>query len=127
MNDLNKILHVDDDEDILELTRMSLELIGGFEVHQCNNGESAMAEIDGFAPDLLLFDVMMPVIDGPELFARIRKMPGHEKTPVVFMTAKAETVFNEELIAKGAWACITKPFDPVTLPDQLREIWATNA
>ncbi|TMV03812.1 response regulator [Ruegeria sediminis] len=119
MNNCKQIVHVDDDEDILAITRMSLELIGGFEVTQYGSAKEALENLPRVEPDLFLLDVMMPGMDGPELLAEIRKHPGHRSTPVVFMTAKADPAFSETLVNLGALACITKPFDPVALPEQL--------
>eukprot|EP00933_Yihiella_yeosuensis_P072121 TRINITY_DN80428_c0_g1_i1.p2 TRINITY_DN80428_c0_g1~~TRINITY_DN80428_c0_g1_i1.p2 ORF type:complete len:135 (-),score=10.77 TRINITY_DN80428_c0_g1_i1:825-1229(-) len=124
MPELKKILHVDDDEDILALARMSLEIVGGLEVHQCSLAADALEELPQVQPDLLLLDVMMPGTDGPQLLAEIRKMPDYEKTPAVFMTAKAEAALNNSLKKEGVLGVLTKPFDPMQLPDELRRMWA---
>jgi DNA-binding response OmpR family regulator len=60
MTELKTILHVDDDEDILEITRMALQLVDTFELHQCSSGRDALAGHRQVDPDLLLLDVMMP-------------------------------------------------------------------
>jgi CheY-like chemotaxis protein len=64
MTELKTILHVDDDEDILEITRMALQLVDKFELHQCSSGRRAGASLTGMDPDLILLDVMMPGDDG---------------------------------------------------------------
>jgi CheY-like chemotaxis protein len=79
-----------------------------------------------FGPDLILLDVMMPVLDGPTTFQALREIPALSATPVVFMTAKVQTeevAFYREL---GAVDVIPKPFDPMTLADQIREIWTSK-
>ncbi|QBY01791.1 response regulator [Rhodophyticola sp. CCM32] len=125
MSDLNKILHVDDDDDILEIARMALEMVDSFTVHQCNNGPAALNEIAEAAPQLLLLDVMMPGMTGPDLWEQIKAMPDYASVPTIFMTAKAEDSLSQDLLKMGALAVITKPFDPMALGAQIRDAWAT--
>ena len=122
---LERILHVDDDEDIRSVTKLTLELLGGFQVEQFATGWEAIENARALRPQLFLLDVMMPKMSGDEVWQRLIKLPGLEGTPAVFMTAKAEQHFADELIAKGAVAVITKPFDPEKLPDELRYIWSS--
>jgi CheY-like chemotaxis protein len=126
MGELKKILHVDDDGDILEITRLALQVVDTFELHQFPSGAAALAALPDVAPDLLLLDVMMPAMTGPELWERIRQMPGGEGIPAVFVTAKAETEMARDLKARGALDVVTKPFDPMTLGDKLRTAWAMS-
>ncbi len=122
MSDSKQVVHVDDDEDILTITRMSLELVGEFEVTQFSSAQDALDNLTGLQPDLLLLDVMMPDMDGPELLSELRKRPEFRGTPVVFMTAKAESSFQNSQACESALACITKPFDPFALPEQLKSL-----
>lgn len=122
---LRRILHVDDDEDIRSVTKLALELLGGFQVEQFATGQEAIENAHSLSPQLFLLDVMMPKMSGDEVWQRLIELPGLEGTPAVFMTAKAEQHFADELIAKGAVAVITKPFDPEKLTDELRYIWAS--
>ncbi len=62
--ELKRILHVEDDPSIQAVTRLALEMVGGFEVLSCSSGPQALAQVDAFAPDLILLDVMMPGMDG---------------------------------------------------------------
>lgn len=121
---LERILHVDDDEDIRTIVQIALETIGQFELRQCSNGMTAIAEAQVFVPQLLLLDVMMPEMSGQEVRSAIEEIPGMERVKTVYVTAKAEDDFAKELRAQGAVAVITKPFDPMTLADNLRSIWA---
>lgn len=123
MSDINLIFHVDDDEDILDLARMSLEMVGGFTIEQANDPVVALEKVKGLNPTLLLFDVMMPQLTGPELFQEIRKLPGYETLPVMFMTAKAQALQTDELQGEGVLGVVAKPFDPMELPDEIRRIW----
>lgn len=132
MTELKTILHVDDDEDILVIAKMALQLVDTYDIHQFNSGPSALAAIDGVTPQLLLLDVMMPGMTGPELAQQIKSMDGHRDIPIIFMTAKAEDAMSKELIDGGALDVITKPFDPMTLGQQIRSAWenrqpATNS
>ncbi len=124
MTELSKILHVEDEPDIREVARLALETVGGFAVESCDSGADAIAKAPAFRPDLVLLDVMMPGMDGPTTFERLRRVPGLEKTPVIFMTAKAMPQEIERFKEMGALDVITKPFDPMGLADQVRRIWA---
>ena len=123
---LKKILHVDDDGDIQEVARLTLEAIGGFTVETCSSGQDALDRAPGFAPDLILLDVMMPQMDGPTTYARLRAQPAMAKVPVIFMTAKVQSHETQQYLDLGAVGVITKPFDPMALSDQIRSIWATT-
>ena len=82
-----------------------------------------MQNISQFSPDLVLLDVMMPGLDGPATLREIRKLHEFTKTPIVFMTAKAQRHEIEDFLALGAIGVVTKPFDPSTLSDQISNIW----
>jgi CheY-like chemotaxis protein len=114
-----RILHVDDDPDIREIVKFSLGLDPLFEVTSCAGGEEAIAISAGCEPDLILCDVMMPGMDGPAVLKRLRERPGTAKTPVLFMTARAQTEDIEKFKRLGA-GVITKPFDPMKLADIVR-------
>ncbi|MBL4750078.1 MAG: response regulator [Amylibacter sp.] len=115
-----KILHVEDDLDIQEIAKLSLEMIGGFEVLQCASGKQALAEVLDFAPDIFLLDVMMPEMSGDEVLKNLRKLPGLQNTPAIFMTARTQKKEIVDLKFLGAIEVILKPFDPMTLPDQIK-------
>ena len=123
MTELPKILHVEDDLDIQAIALLSLETLGGFMIVQASSGQEALEKAPAFSPDLLLLDVMMPTMDGPELLQELRKLPQFTQTPVIFMTAKAQPEEVQQFMELGAIDVITKPFDPLTLADQIRAIW----
>jgi len=120
---LNKILHVEDEPDIQEVAKMALEAVGGFTVKTCSSGDEALAVAQEFGPDLLLLDVMMPGMDGPTTFQKLRELPGLEHVHGVFMTAKVMETEVQRFMDLGAIGVLPKPFDPMTLSDQLKEIW----
>jgi CheY-like chemotaxis protein len=124
---LNKILYVEDEPHIAELAVMVMEEFGGFDVRHCASGAEAILEYPRFSPELVLLDVMMPEMDGPETLQRIRALPGGLSVPAVFMTAKAQTHEQHAYIALGAVGIIPKPFDPATLCDRLSEMWTAGA
>lgn len=120
---LDRILYVDDDLDIQAIAVMVLESISEFTVEVCSSGAEALAKAVAFHPDMVVLDVMMPVMDGPETLVALKKIPELENTPVVFVTAKAQAQEVAGYLQLGAVAVIAKPFDPMTLSDQLRDIW----
>jgi two-component system OmpR family response regulator len=120
---LQKICYVEDDDDIQRIARLSLERVGKMEVQIIGDPTVALDGIRAFQPDLVLLDWMMPVMDGPTLFKRMRETDGLQDIPVVFITAKASQRELEELRGMGAAGVLSKPFSPKDLPDQLRAIW----
>jgi len=120
---LQRILFVEDDPDIQTVARMALEALGGFSVLACSSGEKALAEVDGFAPDLVLLDVMMPGMDGPTTLVALRQLPAGREVPVVFMTAKVQAQEVARYLELGAEEVIAKPFDPMTLAQRVCAIW----
>jgi len=123
LTELKKILHVDDNASIREITRLSLEVIGQFDVAQCNSGKEALRTALEFNPELILLDAMMPEMSGKETLLELRKLSDFVETPIVFLTAKAQPEEIKGFVATGAIGVITKPFDPTTLSDQIRSIW----
>jgi len=124
--ELNKILYVEDEPDIQAIAQIALEVVGGFTLKICSNGNDAISAITDFAPDLLLLDVMMPGIDGPTTLKEFRKIPEFTETPAIFMTAKVQPDEIDALLAYGAVDVISKPFDPMELANLIREIWKTT-
>ena len=92
-------------------------------MRSCDSGAAGVAAADSFAPQLVLLDVMMPGMDGPQTLTELRKLPVMKDVPVVFMTAKAQTQEVTAYRELGAAGVIIKPFDPMTLSAQIREIW----
>ena len=121
---LERILYVEDEPDIQAVARVALELLGGFQIRVCSQGAEALQEIRAFAPDLVLLDVMMPGMDGPATLQRLRADPETAHIPVIFLTAKVQASEVALYQAMGALNVIAKPFDPMTLADQVRSIWS---
>ncbi len=126
---LKKILTVDDDDDIRMVGAMVLKKKGGFEVISKPSGQQALDFLTSLHeeeyPDLIMLDVMMPDMDGPQTLHLIRSSDISliAKIPVIFMTAKCQPDEVERLISLGAIDVIPKPFDAMTLTDQVLKIW----
>ncbi len=120
---LSRVLHVDDESDIREVARLALEDVGGFTVESCASGAQALEKATNFGPDVILLDVMMPGMSGPEVLEALRGRPETADIPVIFMTAKVQAKEVEALTKLGAIGVIEKPFDPMTMSGQVAEIW----
>ncbi|MEM9454449.1 MAG: response regulator [Myxococcota bacterium] len=122
MSELRKVLLVDDDKDIRVIGQMSLADVGGMETVLAGSGEEALAVAAAEQPDVIMLDVMMPGMDGPTTFRRLREEPATASIPVVFMTAKIQRHEVQRYLDLGAIGVIGKPFDPMELPAELREL-----
>ena len=126
MQELKRIFYVEDEPDIMAVAQLVLQDVGGFELGTANSGAEALEKIQAFDPHLIVLDVMMPGMDGPTTLQELRKLPGLEDTPVFFMTAKVQPSEIEQYKALGAIDVIPKPFDPMTLSDQIQSIWSAH-
>ena len=124
MREFKRILHVEDDPSIQAVAKVALEAVGGFEVLSCSSGTEALEKVQAFAPDFILLDVMMPGMDGPQTLAELGKLVDIGQIPVAFMTAKVQPAEVEHYRSLGARDVITKPFDPMQLAAQVRDIWS---
>ena len=119
------LMHVDDEPDIREVAAMALELDPEISLTSMASGEAALEQLSaGARPDVILLDVMMPQMDGPGVLSALRRIEGLDETPVIFMTARAQSGEIDRFKALGAIGVITKPFDPMTLASQVRDLLA---
>jgi CheY-like chemotaxis protein len=116
-----RILHIDDEPDIRELVDISLGLDSEFAVKSCASGAGALTVAAEWSPDLILMDVMMPVMDGPQTLGRLREIAATANIPVVFMTARAQGRELTHFLSLGAAGVIPKPFDPMTLAGLVKQ------
>ncbi len=123
----SQILYVDDEDDIREVAVMSLELDSGFEVRACASGPEAIELAREWIPDLILLDVMMPGMDGPTVFQHLADMPQTASIPVVFITARTQKHEVDHFLALGARGVIAKPFDPMALAGDVRDLMAAGS
>ena len=124
MKKLQRILHIEDAEDIRKIVEIILVRMGNYTVLQCASGPEAEEKAAAFAPDLILLDVMMPGKDGPETLASLRAQDTLEQVPVVFMTAKVQSSEIDMLKKLGGFDVLAKPFDPTALCGQIEAIWS---
>jgi CheY-like chemotaxis protein len=113
-----RVLYIEDEIDLQWLVKHILESIGGFDVLVCGSGAEGLRRVHGFAPDLILLDVMMPEMDGFSVLRALRAMPESAAIPVVFLTAREQE--HDEYTASGADGVIAKPFEPSSLLDRVR-------
>lgn len=122
-NELKRIMVVEDEPDIREIAKMALAELGGFEVTVCDSGQKAIENLKVAKPQLIILDVMMPDMDGPTTFERIKQMTRGIKLPVVFMTARVQPHEIKEYKESGAIGIISKPFNPTTLASEINDLW----
>lgn len=120
---LESILYVEDEADIRVIAELALETVGGYKLICCSSGAEALLKAKAQTPDLLLLDVMMPGMDGPETLRLLRELPDMARVPAIFMTAKVQPSEVAEYLAMGAIDVIAKPFDPLSLAAQVDRIW----
>ena len=120
---LQRIMLADDEPDILEISRIALESIGGYEVAVYTSGRALLEELTEFDPDLIVVDVLMPDLTGPQVFEEIRRVSDYADTPVVYLTGVMQREGEEDLRETGVVDVILKPFDPMTLADRIEGIW----
>ncbi|ROQ20695.1 response regulator receiver domain-containing protein [Marinimicrobium koreense] len=124
MPPLEKVMYVEDDPDIREIATLALRDVGGLDVLVCESGQAALASVDAFEPQLLLLDVMMPEMDGPETLEALRRQGSiSSETAVAFMTAKVHPEELDRYRRLGVTDVVRKPFDPMILADDVRAIW----
>jgi CheY-like chemotaxis protein len=120
---LRRIMLVEDDPDIQLITRLSLEVGGGYEVRVCSSGAEALESAGDYAPDLILLDVMMPGMDGLASMQALRALPATAATPVVFFTANTQDQIRQDILRRGALGVIIKPVEPQALVEQIGALW----
>ena len=116
------ILLIDDEDDIREIVALSLESVAGWQVSCAKSGIAGVEMAQNTSPDAILLDLMMPGQDGLATLRLLQSNAGTAKIPVVFLTAKAQRQANDSLRSIGAAGVLGKPFDPLTLADQLKRV-----
>ena len=116
-----KLLLVDDDPDIRLVARMALKR-AGFAVSIAEDGQQALEAVRTDRPDVILLDWMMPEMDGPEVCRRLKGNSLTTSIPVIFLTARSQQAEIARGLAMGAAGYIVKPFDALTLGDEVRAL-----
>jgi len=120
-----KLLLVDDDENIRFVAELSLEQ--DWQISSASSGRRALEIAVAENPDVILLDMMMPGMTGAEVFAQLRQIDSTKKIPVIFMTAKVQKEEVAQYLALGVNGVILKPFDPMSLSDEIGQMIGTSA
>lgn len=121
-----KILVVDDEQDILDLVSYNLNK-EGYQVYTASNGKLAIEKAKEVNPDLIILDVMMPVMDGIEACRIMRSLPEFKHTFMVFLTARSEEYSEIAGFHVGADDYIAKPIKPRALMSRINAILRRNS
>jgi len=116
-----KILIADDEPNIV----VSLEFLmkqKGYAVRVATNGEDALRAVGEFAPDLILLDVMMPLLSGYDVCQKVRENPAWSGIRIIMLSAKGRDVEVNKGMAVGADAYVTKPFSTKDLIAQVAQM-----
>jgi len=116
-----RVLVVDDDPNVRLLCATNLRL-DGFDVIEAGDGQEGLERVDEDAPDLVLLDIRMPVLDGFELATAVRRNHRTRHVPLVFLTGEATPDAAERAVAIGAVGYFTKPFDPAAVSRFISDI-----
>lgn len=122
MTTMRRILIIDDEDDIRQVAALSLETVAGWEVITANSGAQGIEKAAFEKPDAILLDVMMPQMDGPTTFRQMQQNPETSGIPVLLLTAKVQGVDQRRFANLGVAAVLFKPFDPLTLAEQISTV-----
>jgi CheY-like chemotaxis protein len=114
-----KVLVIDDEPDVRYVARLSLTRVGGMTVVEASSGEEGLERARSERPDCILLDVMMPGMGGAATLHALRNGEETSAIPVVFLTARVTAADIEHLSGLGARGVMVKPFNPLTLADDL--------
>ena len=115
-----RILLVDDEPDVVLIIRGRLTT-WGYQVVTATNGQEALDAMNKQAPDLILMDLKMPVMDGPEVCHRLKADLRFSKIPVILITSSSQKAAADELSAMRADGCVIKPFEPKELLEKIEK------
>jgi len=119
----HRVLVVDDEPDVLLLCRVNLEF-EGYEVVEAADGVEALSQMRATKPDLVLLDVMMPLLDGWQVLEQAQADEDLAGIPIVLLTAKVQDSDQLRGFDLGAAEYITKPFSPLALSQTIEEVLA---
>lgn len=121
-----KLLIAEDENDIRNLVKFAFER-NGFEVIEARDGKEALSLCLEQLPDIILLDVMMPVMDGYQVCQSLKSNPATSRIPVVFLSARGRNLEIAQGFQRGAAAYIVKPFDPKALVAQIKKVMQEHA
>lgn len=114
-----RALVIDDDDEVREVARVSLELMAGWQVFAAGSGGEGVAVAAAERPDVILVDVMMPDMDGAATVEALRAAPTTRDIPVILLTAIARDDQGQRFSGLGVAGVIAKPFDAIHLAGQV--------
>jgi CheY-like chemotaxis protein len=122
-----RILVIDDEDDIREIAQIGLEMVGHWQVYAANSGHDGLTKAKAEQPDVILLDVMMPDMDGPATFHKLQADPETLHIPVILLTAKVQSTDRRQFTDLGVKGVIAKPFDPLTLAEEVARLLGWNS
>ncbi len=122
-----RIMLVEDDDDIATIATMAFRDLGGFDVVHFSSGAEALKAVAVIRPDIIVLDFSMPGMNGDEVLQELKSLPETSGIPVIFMTASVMPSHVAKLKELGAIDVFKKPFDPMKLSDQVRNAVAKHS
>lgn len=115
-----KVLIIEDDDRIRQVTQMSLEMMTEWKVLMANSGWKGLEIAEKEQPDLIILDMMMPDLSGEETIEKLKNNPQTKDLRIILLTAKSN--LSNSLKEMGIQGIIKKPFDALTLADEIKKI-----
>ncbi|MEX6723837.1 response regulator [Parapedomonas caeni] len=115
------ILSVDDSPSVRQMVKLTLAG-AGYDVVQANDGAEGLAAARSRQADLVITDLNMPVMNGMALIRELRKLPGYQGTPILFLTTESDGELKKEARAAGATGWVTKPFQQEQLVAVVKKV-----
>ncbi|MEE3716324.1 response regulator [Tumidithrix elongata RA019] len=116
------ILLIDDEPNLSEVIAVCLQSFKGWTVSLANSGREGFRLLETVQPDAILLDVMMPEMDGITVYRNLQENPDTQNIPVILLTAKVQASDREKFTQLGVVGTIAKPFNPITLADQVAQL-----
>lgn len=117
-----KLLVIDDEPDIREVATLTIELTDHWTVVTADSGSAGTALARSMQPDAILLDAMIPGMDGPSTLRALLEESSTKSIPVIFLTAKVHPADRQKFMRLGARGIIAKPFDPLELAQQIKDL-----
>jgi len=116
------LLLIDDEPNLASVIAVCLESFKGWSVRVTNSGQEGLSIVESLKPDAILLDVMMPEMDGIQVYQQLQANSHTQNIPVILLTAKVQNSDREQFAQLGVAGTIAKPFDPIAIADQIAQI-----
>ena len=117
-----QILLIDDEENLFSVIKICLQKLGGWTVITAASGAEGLRHAEAFLPDAILLDVMMPDLDGLTVLRQLKENPKTQDIPVVLLTAKMQSSYQNEYAQLDIAGVLSKPFDPLKLANHIAQM-----